>query len=875
MSDPSFSQRLLAPFHDLFGAVGHEEIANRPHIPRAALGALLTFLIVGGALVWAGEQNYPALHAILDTAMCLMSGLLALLLWDMGARLDRSFLKWLAIAFAATSALEFIHVVVTVEWTGALSGVHRAASDLRPLTWPPATNVLPLGVAGALWLLHRRARKVAWFALAAFGVAALLLLLYQQVTPYSPPSVLAITRPSLVPAALLWAGITWFAWRMRDEDRALPSIALMALTLFVANAVMLYSRAPHDEAAMIAHLGKVSAYISFVLALMYMASLDMAERIRAEARLARSNEELEERVVERTSELAVVNTKAEAQLGRLTLLHQISRAIGERQDLASIFQVAVRSVEDQLPADFVCLCRYDRADNALFVACVGAKSAPLALSLAMPESARIEIDQNGLSRCVAGRLVYEPDIFASRFPFPERLARGGLRSFVAAPLQVESQVYGALIVARTSTDAFVSGECEFLRQLSEHVALASNQTELVAALQAAYDELRLTQDAVMQQERLRALGQMASGIAHDINNALSPISLYTESILTMDHDLSQVSRGKLEVVQRAIDDAAHTVSRMKDFYRQGETQLALVPVRVEMLFQQVLDLTKSRWKDMPLERGLVIEVRTDMAPALPAVLGVESELREALINLVFNAVDALPDGGKVTLRAQARGQAVQIDIADDGVGMDEATRQRCLEPFFTTKGERGTGLGLASVYGVVQRHGGELEVITAVGEGTCMRLTLAAAPIGVTAPTAPVQDVFLGPAPRMRVLLIDDDPILLRSLRDVLSNDGHVVEAAGDGAAGVVAFRYALVEDKGFDVVITDLGMPKLDGRRVAAAIKEMSPTTPVFLLTGWGERLMAEEAPPPHIDRILSKPPKLRELRAALSQCGARGAAA
>ena len=188
---------------------------------------------------------------------------------------------------------------------------------------------------------------------------------------------------------------------------------------------------------------------------------------------------------ERTAELEVANSSLEgeiavrrqaevkAQLARLNLLHQITRAIGERQDLDSIFQVVVRSVEDQLPVDFCCLCLYDRTDHALSVSRVGLKSAKLALELAMPERARVDIDENGLSRCVRGQLVYEPDISRVDFPFPRRLTGGGLRSLVAAPLQVESQVFGALIAARFQPESFSSGDCEFLRQLSEHVALAS------------------------------------------------------------------------------------------------------------------------------------------------------------------------------------------------------------------------------------------------------------------------------------------------------------------------------------------------------------------------------------------------------------------
>jgi len=287
----------------------------------------------------------------------------------------------------------------------------------------------------------------------------------------------------------------------------------------------------------------------------------------------------------------------------------------------------------------------------------------------------------------------------------------------------------------------------------------------------------------------------------------------------------------------------------------------------------VIDLTRARWSDMPLQRGIVIEVGTDLAADLPAIMGVESEIREALINLILNAVDAVPNGGVLTVRTKAANGAagpehghVQVEVADTGAGMDEETRRRCLEPFFTTKGERGTGLGLAMVYGVVQRHGGDVEIESTPGQGTavCLRFpvpaTLAAAP-------AAGESGFIVPS-RLRLLVVDDDPILLKSLRDTLEVEGHIVITANDGQAGIDAFRTARERGEIFAAVITDLGMPHVDGRRVASAVKDLSPTTPVILLTGWGQRLLSEDDIPPHVDRVLSKPPKLRELRATLAHC-------
>ena len=560
--------------------------------------------------------------------------------------------------------------------------------------------------------------------------------------------------------------------------------------------------------------------------------------------------------------------KLQAQIDRMNLLHQITRAVGERQDLPSIFQVVIRTLEDQMPIDFGCMCLYDAERNDVMVTSVGLRSAELAMELALTEHAHVDIGDDCVAKAVRGQLIYEPDTSAVNSPFPQRLARGNLSAMVAVPLLIEGKVFGVLVAARHDANSFSSGECEFLTQLSEHVALAAQHAQLYGALQGAYEDLRNTQQAVLQQERLRALGQMASGIAHDINNAISPISLYTESLLEREANLSAPGRGQLQVIQRAIGDVAATVARMREFYRQREPQMALAPVLLNDLVQQVKDLTKVRWNDMPQQRGVTIDLITELAKPLPAVMGAEGEIREALTNLVLNAVDAMPEGGTLTLRTKAAEDGrVQIEVTDTGAGMDEDARRRCLEPFFTTKGERGTGLGLAMVYGMVQRHSGDIAIESAVGKGTTIRLIFAAAlqsePVKAAAAAAPLAG--------LRILLIDDDPVLLRSLRDILEGDGHTVVTANGGREGIEFFREAVEAGQLFSAVITDLGMPYVDGRQVASAVKAMSPATPVILLTGWGQRLQAEGDLPVHVAMVLAKPPKVRDLREALARCCVR----
>jgi CheY-like chemotaxis protein len=209
--------------------------------------------------------------------------------------------------------------------------------------------------------------------------------------------------------------------------------------------------------------------------------------------------------------------------------------------------------------------------------------------------------------------------------------------------------------------------------------------------------------------------------------------------------------------------------------------------------------------------------------------------------------------------------SVQLEVTDTGIGMDEATRSRCLELFFTTKGARGTGLGLAMVYGTVERHAGEIQIESAPGAGTTVRLIF---PVALV-PQESHGAIALPPRPQqpLHILVIDDDPIILKSLFDMFERDGHVVELADGGQRGIDAFRAAQARGEAFSVVITDLGMPYVDGKAVALAVKSMSPQMPVVLLTGWGHRMLAEDGTPANVDRVLGKPPKLVILRAVLAE--------
>lgn len=399
-------------------------------------------------------------------------------------------------------------------------------------------------------------------------------------------------------------------------------------------------------------------------------------------------------------------------------------------------------------------------------------------------------------------------------------------------------------------------------------------------LQKAYDSLRQTQQAVVQQERLRALGQMASGVAHDINNSLSPILAFAELLLKKEPNLSPEAQKNLKHIQTAAEDISQIVSRMIEFHRRRDEDEKLRLTNVPGLLREVIEMTRPRWHDIPQTKGIVVKVETEFEANLPELCCNGPEVREALTNLMLNSVDALPEGGRITVIARAFNPHKQpaggepthlvLEVRDNGVGMDENTRQRCLEPFFSTKKQRGgTGLGLAMVYGTMERHEGSVEVESKLGKGTTVRLVFPLRQPPSTEAAASEPEVT---APgRLRVLCIDDEPLLRELLKELLGYCQHEVETADGGQSGLDAFFAAKSSGRPFDVVMTDLGMPHVDGRQVTEQIKANSPDTAVIMLTGWGPMLDgSSEKQTSKVDALLSKPPRLEELNRTLARVAA-----
>jgi CheY-like chemotaxis protein len=400
------------------------------------------------------------------------------------------------------------------------------------------------------------------------------------------------------------------------------------------------------------------------------------------------------------------------------------------------------------------------------------------------------------------------------------------------------------------------GQRGFLTALAAQLGLAVRQWDLRRELQAS-------RQTMMEQERLKAMGQMASGIVHDINNTLAPIALYSAALLEGESGLSERARGYLQTIRQAARDIEATTSRMREFYRKREESAALQPLDLRELLGQVVELTRPRWADMPNRHGLVVDLRLEAPKQIPPLAGVPGEIREALMNLVFNAVDALPQGGTIHLRAAVQEPFLVLEVADTGLGMDE--EQSALPgALLHDQGPTAPAWGWPWCTGhAAPRRDIRIE---ARGQGTTVRLLFprrSLPPVPEAASRAPAGQEAL------RILFIDDEPMVLSTMQELLRAGGHLVTGLPSGEEAVRRFRAEQAEGRGYDVVITDLSMPNMDGIQVAREIKRASPRTPVILLSGWGS-LSDDGEKPEWVDQVISKPPDMNDLRAALRRLAA-----
>ncbi|HEY9404824.1 MAG TPA: ATP-binding protein [Pyrinomonadaceae bacterium] len=406
--------------------------------------------------------------------------------------------------------------------------------------------------------------------------------------------------------------------------------------------------------------------------------------------------------------------------------------------------------------------------------------------------------------------------------------------------------------------AAAKAEAEAAARAEAAKAQAEQAERHVEELSHYIAEQERIREQYSQIEKLSALGELASGVAHDFNNTLAGI-LGRAQLLQNTSDPVKIENG-LNIIIKTAKDGAKTIKRIQDFARQRRDH-AFSPVAVDQLLLDVSEITRPRWKNNAEAANVHISLELRISSNV-LVLGDESELREVLVNMVFNAVDAMPAGGTLTLATREVGGAVEISVADTGMGMTDEVRSRIFDPFFTTKGKAGMGLGLAVSYGIIRRHEGTVEVESETGRGTSFRITLPSGKNAAKPQPSASQPATATVAPAglsgTKFLVVDDEEYVRDLLRDILEKEGHEVTTAASGREALV-----LYDETRFAAVLMDVGLPGMSGWELARAIRERDEHTPLAIVTGWGEAVGSNAQKEAGVDWVVAKPFTVEQITA------------
>lgn len=537
-------------------------------------------------------------------------------------------------------------------------------------------------------------------------------------------------------------------------------------------------------------------------------------------------------------------------LDQLSVVNDLGRRITGILDQEELFRDVVRRIAYNLNIEVVVLFTLERDEL------VEAASYYLVedVQFNWPPH-RLNVRRGGISAeaAMSGEPVLVPDVdrhldYVLHLPIEARV-----QSAVAVPLKSKGRVVGVLLVESERLAAFDESDVAALQALGAHISTAIENTQLYAESQRA-------QARLAESEKLRALGLMTSGIAHDFNNLLSVILSRSELVLKQVE--GDGVRADLEQIVRAAREGRKTIERLQDFARTRGQESEYVPVDLEQVVADALELSRPRWNGQERQGGAEILVETDLNSNRP-VLGSPAELRDALINLIFNAVEAMPSGGTLHIGVETTDQEAVLIVSDTGIGMTEEVKKEIFIPFFSTK-EEGIGMGLSTVYGAVQRHSGHIEVDSVAGEGTTVRVHL---PMpsereeeGEGEEGAPWQEPSTEPA---NILVVEDDDAIREGLVEIFESAGHKVVTATDGEEALERFRKA----GGVQVVFTDLLMPNCDGWELIEALRSLDSEVSIVVLSGLGDNLDQKRAAEHGVNIVLTKPFTISQVMETLDE--------
>lgn len=434
----------------------------------------------------------------------------------------------------------------------------------------------------------------------------------------------------------------------------------------------------------------------------------------------------------------------------------------------------------------------------------------------------------------------------------------GIRSYIVVPILKDQEVIAVLSLESKKPNGFETKQIELLNSIGHHLSVAIKNSQLFSDLESAYESLKRAQDRLIQTEKFRALGEMAGGVVHDFNNILTSILgrvqlLWKKMEKEKPKEREDLIRN-LRLIEKSASDGANILSRIQKFTKtKKDTTFSFVDLNE--IVEDSLEMTRSYWRDQAILSGIQIEVKKELKN-IEKISGNATELREVLTNLIINAVDAMPEGGTLTLKTEEDQRLIYLKVSDTGTGMTQEVKNKIFEPFFTTKGDQGTGLGMSVAYSVISRHEGEIEIESSPGLGSTFTIKL-----------PKCEEVRKGEkiktlsGEKAGVLIIEDEKNIREVLKEMLSTEGYKVTCVAKGKEGIELFK-----KKKFDLVITDLGIPGMSGWEVADQIKSINPSTPVVLSTGWGVKFDPAKMKSKNVDQVIKKPFSLKQVLEVIS---------
>jgi len=740
------------------GARGH---INSSHSVAAALA---TFGVLGGLLLVSGIRDYSELYMILDTGAFLLSGMLAVLCWNMGTSGDLPFFKWMGTSFAVTSLLEAIHALVVVEWSSPLASIARIAQEIRPATWPPSAYILAIGIGSSVWIAHSRSRYTCALLLTLLILGSGLLAAFNYLPRYSPPAWLGITRPTLALVPLLWATVGTACWRFRKDDRVLPVLASMAAVLFLAHVSMLYSRAPHDTPAMLAHLGKLCGYMVMLLALMRMTSSDMRERITSGQKFKSLLESAPDAIVivDNGGDIVLVNSQTEKLfgysrdeiLGRKieVLLPARHREEHPSRRGAYFSDPRVRPMGmglelsgqrrdgTEFPVE-ISLSPLETGEGTLVMSAIRditlrkkselkfrdlLESAPDAIVIVNREGTIVRVNSQTEKLFGYSRADLLQEKIEVLIPMRYRANHPGLRNKFFSdpkvrPMGVGLELFGlrkdgsefpieiSLSPLDTEEGLLVSGA---IRDITDRKrferALQDKNLELASAM--------------------RAKDHFLASMSHELRTPLNAIIGFTGTLLMkLPGPLNSDQDRQLRTVQTS---AKHLLALINDLLDIAKIESGNVPLQLEQTdCKDVVDEVAAFLLPQVVVKGLKFTV------AVPGGLTVRTDRRalsQIVINLTNNAIK-FTERGSVTIHAQRReavgSRTVEISIEDTGIGIRAENLVNLFAAFSqvdpgSRPGQEGTGLGLHVSRKLAEALGGRIDLKSEFGKGSTFTLVL-------------------------------------------------------------------------------------------------------------------------------------------------------